>query len=337
METKIKIAVISHSNVHPRQQIFFKDLAKQQSTDIVLLGPRWWNNQIMNDVTLENYKQRGLPCSNKGMMQLYMLLAEEDKLKDFKPQIIYSQTELWTKQAERSLILANKFKSKLIYFVWENLRPLTPREKKIAEYASLIICGNKEAEKLLHDVGYMKTIILPQVGISKNLFKQMSDIKKETDVLYVGRQVPEKGIDFISKACQKLKFTFNITSSKEYADMPKIYNKTKIFCSFPIDTSIWKEQSGSYTNIEATACKIPVVTSNAGAIPEYMGSNVRICPQKNLEELTKALSEAMNASETTKDLVDKAYSNFLENFSTDVVAKKLFNTFKHLLDIRDFI
>lgn len=336
MANKIRIATISHSHVHPRQQIFFKTLAEKQDTKVLVLGPRWWNNQVMNDLTIENYQQFGLPCSNRGFMNLYFLLAIEDRLKEFKPHIIYAQTELWTKQAERAMIASQVHKSKLVYFVWENIRPYTEKEIKLANYASMIICGNKDAENLLHKAGYMKTIILPQVGISESMFKAMPDVPKEYDVLFVGRQVPEKGIDFISKACQQLGFTFNIQSSKPYTYMPGIYNKARIFCSFPVDTPIWKEQSGSYTNIEAMACKIPVVTSNAGAIPEYLKDTARICQQGNVEELKKALHAAKVDTENTALLVAKAHELFKENYSATAVAKKLFENLKQLLNVKDF-
>ena len=40
---KMKIAIIAHSAVHPRQQKFYESIAKQ-GNDVLVLGPRRWNN-----------------------------------------------------------------------------------------------------------------------------------------------------------------------------------------------------------------------------------------------------------------------------------------------------
>lgn len=336
MDTKFRIAVISHSLVHPRQQLFFKTLSDKFDVQILALGPRWWNNQSMNDLTEKNYRQFGLPCSNRNFMNLYFLLNSEDLLKEFKPHIIYCQAELWTKQAERAMFMSQSLKAKLVYFVWENVRPYTEKEAHLASYASMIICGNKDAEALLKKAKYERTILLPQVGIQESLFKPMPEINKVWDVLFAGRQVPEKGVDMITHACQQLGFSFEIVTGKTYFELPEIYNKARIFCSFPIDTPLWKEQSGSYTNIEAQACKIPVVTSDAGAIPEYLKDTAIICKQGDTEDLKKGLLNTKNTEEDTNDRINKAYTNFIENYSATAVAKKLYDNLKQIMSVKDF-
>lgn len=336
MDTKFRIAVISHSLVHPRQQIFFKTLADKFDVKILALGPRWWNNQSMNDFTEGNYQQFGLPCSNRGFMNLYFLLETDLRLKEFKPHIIYCQTELWTKQAERAMFMSQSLKAKLVYFVWENVRPYIEKEAHLATYASMIICGNKDAEALLKKAKYERTIILPQVGISDSIFKPMPEIKKEWDVLFAGRTVLEKGVDMISRACQQLGFSFNIAQNLPYFELPAIYNKARIFCSFPIDTPFWREQSGSYTNIEAQACKIPVVTSDAGAIPEYLKDTAVICKQGDIEDLKKGLLNVRNNETETNELIELGFRNFTENYSCIAVAKKLYDNLKQIMSVKDF-
>ena len=336
MDSKFRIAVISHSLVHPRQQIFFKDLTNKFDVQILALGPRWWNNQTMNDLTEGNYQQFGFPCSNRGFMNLYFLLQTEDRLKEFKPHIIYCQAELWTKQAERAMFMSQSLKAKLVYFVWENVRPYTEKEAHLASYASMIICGNKDAEALLKKAKYERTIILPQVGISETLFKSTPEVKKEWDVLYTGRPALEKGIDMITKACQQLGLSFEIVTGKTYFELPEIYNKARIFCSFPIDTPLWKEQSGSYTNIEAQACKIPVVTSDAGAIPEYLKDTAIICKQGDIEDLKKGLLDARDKQDLITENIEAGYRNFTENYSNSAVAKKLYDNLKQIMSVKDF-
>jgi glycosyltransferase involved in cell wall biosynthesis len=164
----------------------------------------------------------------------------------------------------------------------------------------------------------------------------MPEVKKEWDVLFTGRQVPEKGVDMITRACQQLSMSFEIVSDRSYFELPEIYNKAKIFCSFPIDTPIWREQSGSYTNLEAQACKIPVVTSNAGAIPEYLKDTAIICKQGDVEDLKKGLLNARNSEEETKLRIEAAYENFIENYSTTAVARKLYDAFKQIMSVKDF-
>jgi spore coat protein SA len=135
-----------------------------------------------------------------------------------------------------------------------------------------------------------------------NLRKQLN-IGSEKVILFVGRLTEEKGVNLILEALESIKerFDFKIlivgsyhyynneknsyqrllrsfiqsygnhltfTGYVKHEDLPLYYNLADIGV-FP---SVWDEPAG-LTNLEAMACGLPLITTDAGGIPEYVGND----------------------------------------------------------------
>ena len=330
---ELRILVVSHSLVHLRQQLFFRKwVEKKEDTTILMVGPRYWHNMGIVDHSDKRFEIRGLPCRNDGMLQYYTLTGLYELAERFKPNIVYSQSELWASQSANSLDIARALKAKSVLFVWENiLPPKSDKEKFLLDNYDLIFYGNEDAGKLLRDTTlkplYRK---VPQVGVDTDLFKPMNVMKKY-NVVYAGRNVPEKGVEMISKACSALGLSFNVVTGIDYKDVPKAMNEGFIFVSCPVDTPLWKEQSGSYTNLEAMACGIPVISTKSGAIPEYLEDNALLIKQNSMIELTEALQKLISVPGEIDKLGDKGRRHVLKKYSNEAVVEEQWKAISKLL------
>lgn len=257
----MRIAVLSHSLVHPRQQIFFDYFGKTKDVVLLQVKPSSWG-----PLKAEN----GFSVKYEGNLTLYEFGEDAEKaIIDFSPDVIYCQAEWWSKQANKSAKLAQRIGCKYVLFAWENMKELREAAfKETIKLSDLVVCGNNRAREIVAAVG-CNTVKMPQVGIDTELFKPLT-MKKESNLVFIGRTVPEKGVEIITKIAKKLDISLKFISGVPYEKLPKFYNRGQVFISFPYSVPWWTEQFAPYAALEALSCGLPVITSNSGSIPEWL-------------------------------------------------------------------
>ena len=321
----MKILVISHSCCHQRQQWFFRKLGKLAG-HCTIVGPESWGSLKLHDVANKTYSTVSLLTFKEGNIFEYILDGTAEIIEEFKPDIIYCQAELRAAQIMQTLAAAKGIP--VVIFIWENIfPPTTPSELNALINAKAIICGNIEAKHLLPEEIRGKCYILPQVGIELDYFKPYFNIPKKYDVVFCGRPVTEKGIEIILEGCAELNCSLNVIQNQDYEKIPKLLCEGKIFASLPITTPRWKEQSGSYANLEAMACGLPVITTRCGAIPEYLGNAALYCEENNLESFKEALTKLIFRENLRNEYIDLGLIT-AKTFSNDLIAEKLLEIFK---------
>lgn len=259
----MRIAIIAHSLAHPRQKIFFNHLGTLQDVELLKIGPLSWG-------ALKNAE--GFPVTFEGNLANYEFGDDAEKtIADFKPDVIYCQAEWWSKEANRCARFAQKIGCKFVLFVWENMKtPTQDWYKETIKLSDLVICGNNKAREIVTTVG-CNTCKLPQVGIDTELFKPMENVPKDWNLIFVGRPVAEKGINIIQRITKKQNITLELISGVPYEKLPRFYNRGQVFILFSYSVPWWTEQFAPYSSLEALSCGVPVITSNSGAIPEWIG------------------------------------------------------------------
>lgn len=143
----------------------------------------------------------------------------------------------------------------------------------------------------------------PLVGDCRidELRKRLSITASDKVLIFVGRLTEEKGANIVLNAMKKLSsqykllivgsFHYNIDVSSKYQDelkfMANELSNRVIFTGYvphndlplyynlaylAVLPSMWDEPAG-LTNLEAMACGVPVITTNSGGIPEYIGDS----------------------------------------------------------------
>lgn len=166
-----------------------------------------------------------------------------------------------------------------------------------------------------------KVTVIP-AAVNTDIFSpgpEMGD--RERAVLFVGRDVPEKGLadlicamagidavlwvvgqtgdDWCRKLADRYGVYVNWMGKVRWLDLPRIYQTAMLFClpSVPVITRTdpygnWTEQFGQVL-AESMACGTPVVATSCGAIPEVLGSWASIVPPRDWRGLSLAIRQAL--------------------------------------------
>lgn len=186
--------------------------------------------------------------------------------------------------------------------------------------------GIKQDEKIIVFVGRLSE----EKGIDKLLnaipIIQTQNIK----VLIVGSLIYNRdSIDSyqqqLHKLAEKLEGMVIFTGYIDQQELPLVYNIADV----AVLPSIWDEPAG-LTMIEAMACGTPVITTNAGGIPEYV-LNCGIILERN-EKLVQNIAFSIdNVLQSTAENAIVQKNKGIERVNTQFTAKSYLENFIELL------
>ena len=109
-------------------------------------------------------------------------------------------------------------------------------------------------------------------------------------------------------------------SDEELIDL---YNSSDIFVLPSIVDSQGNTEGLGVVLLEAMACKLPVIASNIGGIPDIVHDRINglLVPQKNIFELTSALTDLIKNEEFRKSLALNGYEMVKGHFSWEQLLK----------------
>lgn len=232
---------------------------------------------------------------------------------------------------------------------------------RVVQSVDYVIGGNSEAIKILqsHEDYTGPSRVIPQFGVDQERFKPLNvdELRQQLKVEncftigFVGRYVEEKGIHTLLSAIERLieankdqPFTLLLLSSMEppswlqeklaslkehvvvissvpHEDFPRYMNVFDVLV-LPSETqSDWKEQFGRVM-IEAMACKVAVVGSSSGAIPDVIDDETMVFPEKNKQALAEILQRLMNDSGLLSQKKERAYQRALAEYTHDRIVEK---------------
>lgn len=92
----------------------------------------------------------------------------------------------------------------------------------------------------------------------------------------------------------------------------------------------WKEQFG-HVLIEAMACKVPVIGSDSGEIPNVIEDAGLIFPEGNVEALQNALKQLMENRELAQKLAAIGYERAMQKYTNQALARQQLSFYQELL------
>lgn len=332
IQNLMRICVVGHSLIHPRQYRFF-DYWASHGAEILQIYPGAWGNLFREGgyrMTTANPYTRELD-TNVAIFPAHAIQA----VTEFKPDIIYIQQEYYSPITRQFFALGKKLDARLVVFIWENLPGRYGYfERKMIADTDFIICGNREAEELVHDYNE-NTEVMPQVGVDTDLFKPLDDEKEKYggynfrsyDLVFVGRAKEEKGRPLIQRGVlERSSYTLLDIVNLEYGKMPLAYNQAKVHVSPTLDTDHWKEQWLSFAHAEALSCGLRCIGSDTRAVVEY-GSAIPhfyICKMGDQESLLDSVRTA--TADWKPNLDGRQY--IIDTFGYEAMRLKLMEVFK---------
>lgn len=163
------------------------------------------------------------------------------------------------------------------------------------------------------------------VTVFKNLHKKYPEWKlvfvgagKELNNLidYVNKNNLQEHVEFLPPVDHKL--------------VGEVLNKFDIFILPSYDTPEWKEQFG-HVLIEAMACGVPVLGSDAGNIANVIRDSGLVFKQKNLNDFEGKLELLIKRQSLREELSKKGYDLFTKNYSYNFIAERTYNFWQKIL------
>ena len=165
---------------------------------------------------------------------------------------------------------------------------------------------------------------LPNI-IDTSKLQEIPDAKKKNQVIYIGRDSYEKGIDILKKIEENINADVIYCTSLNWIETMKKLKESKIL----IVPS--RMESSSTVIKEAFCLKVPVVAYDVGAISESVNSDTGILVSPDVpENLTLAVNNLLKDMELSARLTDNA-EIFVNRYNTwESVSHIYVNFYKNL-------
>ena len=195
----------------------------------------------------------------------------------------------------------------------------------------------KWADKLTTDSGFVKKTYKEKLNLDVELLPSPIDETRfieipqvariEDQVVYVGRDSYEKGIDILksieSKINGKVVYCTNVSWKQAMTTL-----KASAVLVVPS-----RMESIPWTIKEAYYLKVPVVAAAVGGIPEIVDDRVTgiLVPPNDPISLLNAINLLLENKEIAKKLVDNAYQYYVNNLTYDKVLPKYIKFYEDLI------
>lgn len=344
--------------------------------DVAWLAPtKWKMHSWSRIIPLEiKYKEIRVYPANIRFLNginggyLYPILPIVHAINDFRPDILHYEQEVFSLSAFQMALWARILKIPFTVFCWENIARSLPFYRQwttrfVLDVASVVIAGNHEAARIVRNLGYKQKIaVMPQIGVDTNLFFPRHDVRKDGvyTIGYVGRLVPEKGVDLLFDAASQLIESgmnlrilicgngYHESDLRSYAnhlrigeyiswlglikndDVPEILARTDVVV-LPSRTlhGKWKEQFG-HILIEAMAMGIPVIGSDSGAIPDVIGRTDLIFHENNAEELAVILKRLAVDKQWAREVSQYLANRAVKEYSDEKISARLMSLWREI-------
>ena len=274
-------------------------------------------------------------------------------LTDFRPELIQIEEEPWTRAASTSAVLARRLHIPYIVLTRESLPGSHGvmgriRRSRVLRGARALVAVNELAAKLVgRQHPSLALRVIPQVGVSVPLQTSRPE-RPGLTIGFLGRLLPEKGLDLIFRACVKLIGRWNIIvvgtgpaqeELEGLAERLGIAGRVTWLGALPrhrVDevwplldcvvlpsrtTPNWIEGMPRAA-IEAMANGVPVLATSAGALPETVGPAGLIVPEENVDALAEALQRLHDDRAERERLAGEGRRRAMGEYTDAAIADK---------------
>lgn len=380
----MNILVVDHNAIDPSHRSVYDRLSHYHDVKLRLLVPsRWFDNYRMLELestgapaNYEMYASNVL-FSRRTHRLVYLSLANH--LKEFQPDILYMNAEPENFQTGQAAMLHRLRKhGRFVFSSWRNIDYtdigfpykfafLHSRiERFVLRNADHCIAFNEPAKQIFGQKGFSKVTVIPpyvDTAVFHKIAKENlpGGMKRDAFVVgYLGRFIPEKGVDTLMKALASASFEFTLMlvgdgpakhewqklaimlgiservmwiPSVPRSGIPQCLNCMDIVVLPSMTGTYWKEQFGRIL-IEAMACEVPVVGSDSGEIPNVIGDAGLIFPERDVHALRERLLRLHDDPRLRNDLIQKGVERVRKNFSVEAVTEQYYELFQRLMTTR---
>ena len=201
-------------------------------------------------------------------------------------------------------------------------------ESKVLKWADKLTTDSKTVKNIYKEkLGIDFEFLYAPLDISK--FNNLQQIpKKENQIVYIGRDSYEKGIDILKKIESK------VNGKVIYCTDLKWENAMENLKASSIIVIPSRMESIPQVIKEAFYLKVPIIATNVGGIPELITDNVTgiLVPPNNPELLQNTINKLLLDDETSKRLSDAGYEFVMNNLTWEVLLPEYVKFYENLVN-----
>jgi len=201
-------------------------------------------------------------------------------------------------------------------------------ETKVLDWADKLTTDSKIVKKI-----YKKKLNMDfeffYAPLDTKKFEQLKNVeKKEKQIIFIGRDSYEKGIDILKEIETKINGKIVYCTNMKWEDAMENLKASSIL--------VVPSRMESIPQVikEAFYLKIPIIATNVGGIPELITDNVSgiLIPPNNPEILLKSINELLANNETATKLSDAGYEFVMRNLTWEVLLPKYIKFYEDLVN-----
>ena len=202
---------------------------------------------------------------------------------------------------------------------------VSSQESQILDWADVLTTDSKAVQseykkKLGKNFEYIPAPLDPK------RFTDIPDVKKiQKQVVYLGRDSFEKGIDILKK------IEPNIDGSVKYCTSLEWHKAMEVLKSSQVLVLPSRIESVPQSILEAFYLKIPVIATNVGGVHELVSNNktgLLVTPNDS-KELLEKINYLLNDIDLCSRLANNAHGFVMKNFSWEVILPKYLKLYEN--------
>ena len=201
-------------------------------------------------------------------------------------------------------------------------------ETKVLEWADKLTTDSKIVKKMYKEkLNVDFEFFYAPLDVKK--FSKLKNIeKKEKQVIFIGRDSYEKGIDILKDIETKINAKVVYCTNTKWEDAMENLKASSIL--------VIPSRMESIPQVikEAFYLKIPIIATNVGGIPELITNNETgiLIPPNNPEILQNSINELLADNETSKKLADNGYEFVIKNLTWEILLPKYIKFYEDLVN-----
>jgi len=253
-----------------------------------------------------------------------------------------------------------------------NFPILSKLNRLILRHAAACTVNSEETARATKRLSRLKNVQIVPMGVDTGLFNKKNtkrfssnDRIGEKTILFVGRLIDLKGVNYLLKAMPKVLSMFPATKLLIVGKGPERIRLEKIAADLGIEKSVLfigeiphNELVGYYAKadvfvlpscmnyageteglgvvlLEAMACGVPVVGSNTGGIPHVIKDGITgvLSNQKDSMSIANKITDLLGNSKLREKVKSNAKDLINKEYSWDIISSKFLSIYKDVLSI----
>ncbi len=336
--------------------------------DLVVVVPPAWKDvggrtEVQRAYT-RGYRLEITPIALNGSYHLHFYPEFKQLMTNVRPDIVHIDEEPYNFATYHANRIARQAGAKTLWFSWQNLQrryppPFSWMERYNLTHIDYGMVGSESAARVWRAKGFTKPLaVIPQFGVDPSLFHPPEGRSSGdgAHIAYIGRLVPEKGIDLLLDALASIEDAWHATilgngptaaglkaqaarlgirDAVTFRDavpstaMPDIYRDIDILVLPSRKRRNWAEQFGRVL-IEAMASGAAVVGSRTGEIPYVIGEAGLTFPEEDVATLRSMLETLIADPDLRTALGRRGRDRVLAHYTQEHIAQATSDVYRRL-------